>query len=217
MTAPAPAAGPDDPRGRRFLRHLATPLAFLALALAAPALTAGGDGALSVALLVAAFALGVAGIVGAVLQVRAERRDGRVRVAAGLAAFTLPLAVTLVPAALALAALFGDEDGWAVLGALVISVPLAAVVALTGLLAAIVAASARQYPGRAAASSVLCTALVPLALVLFVPLQSAGLALASVVLAGLLLLAALVTGLVAVASGGAPGAGTPETAQNPYL
>ena len=222
MMAPGPTAGPDDPRGRRFLSYVATPLALVALALAAPALTADDDGVLSVALLVAASALAVTGIVGAVLQVRAERRNGRVRVAAGLAAFTLPLAVTLVPAAMALALLFGDEDGWAVLGALVISVPLAAVVALIGLLAAIVAASARQYPGRAAAASVLCTALVPLALVLFVPLQAVGLALASAVLAGLLLLAALVTGLVAAASGGAPHAGAPAASagavrQNPYL
>jgi hypothetical protein len=212
----AVAAGTESP-GRRFLRHLATPLALAALLLAAPALATGDDGVLAVVLLVAAFALAVAGITGAVLRVRAERREGRVRVAAGLAAFTLPLAVTLVPAAVGLAAVFGDEDGWAVLGALFISVPLAAVVALTGLVAAIVAASARHYPGRAAAASVLCTALVPVALVLFVPLQAAGLALASAVLAGLLLTAALVTGLVAVVSGGAQRPGAPETARNPYL
>jgi hypothetical protein len=203
--------------GRRFLHHLATPLALAALLLAVPALAAGDDGVLAVVLLVAAFALAVAGITGAVLRVRAERRQGRVRVAAGLAAFTLPLAVTLVPTAVALAALFGDEAGWAVLGALFISVPLAAVVALAGLIAAIVAASARQYPDRAAAASVLCTALVPVALVLFVPLQAAGLALASAVLAGLLLTAALVTGVVAVVSGGAPRAGAPGASQNPYL
>lgn len=204
-------------RGHRVLRHLATPLALAALLLAAPSLTAGDDGALAVMLLVAAFVLAVAGTTGAVLEVRAGRRDGRVRIASGLAAFTLPLAVALVPAALALAALFGDEAGWAVLGALFISVPLAAVVALAGLIAAIVAASARQYPGRAAAVSVVCTALVPVALALFVPLQAAGLALVSAVLAGLLLLAALVSAVVAVVSDGAPRARTPGTAQNPYL
>jgi hypothetical protein len=120
----------------------------------------------------------------------------------------------------ALAALFGDEDGWAVLGALVISIPLAGAVTLVGLISAIVAASAGQYPSRVAAISVLSTALVPVALVLFVPLQAAGAAAASVVLSGLLLLAALVTGLLAVASGTTP-AGTrnaPEdtAAQNPY-
>jgi hypothetical protein len=212
----AVAAGTEG-TGHRFLCHLATPLALAALLLAVPALTAGDDGVLAVVLLVAAFALAIAGITGAVLRVRAERREGRVRVAAGLAAFTLPLAVTLVPAAVALAALFGDEDGWAVLGALFISVPIAAVVALTALVAAIVAASARQYPGRAAGASVLCTALVPVALVLFVPLQAAGLALASAVLAGLLLAAALVTGLVAVVSGGSPRAGATGAARNPYL
>lgn len=219
----AGTAGTAGGRGRSFLRHLATPLALTALVLAVPSLTVDDGGALTVLVLLAAFALAVAAIVGAVLDVRTERRAGSVRVAASFAAGTIPLAIALVPAAVALATLFGDEAGWAVLGALFISVPLAAVVALLGLVAAIVAASAGQYPGRMAAASVLCTALVPAALALFVPLQAAGLALGSAVLAGLLLLAALVTGLTAVASAGtSTGTGTPEnpetatTPENPY-
>ncbi|MDI3330724.1 MAG: hypothetical protein QJR09_08310 [Micrococcus sp.] len=222
----AGGTGEADSRGRRCLRYLATPLALLALGLAVPALAADDDGALAVLALATAFALALAAIAGAVLDVRAERRAGRVRVAAGLAAGTVPLAVTVVPVAVALATVSGDESGWAVLGALFVSVPLAAVVALLGLVAAIVAASARQYAGRAAATSVLCTALIPVALLLFVPLQAAGAAVASAVLAGLLLLAALVTGLAAVGSGGARGDGSPRAGtpaapadaapQNPY-
>ncbi|MGM7671111.1 hypothetical protein [Microbacterium sp. A93] len=194
---PAAAAEPEW-RGRRFLRHVATPLGMACLVLILPLMDALEAWGLAILLLVAAAALAIAAIVGAVLDFRSLAGTGEPRAGHLTGDVAVPASVLVVPASLALGGLMGG--GWAVLGALVIGAGAAVLCALVGLVGVLYSVFSGRYVPLTARVSTLATALVFVAAASFLPLQDSGAGLVSFIAAGALLLLAVVAGLVTVLS-----------------
>lgn len=184
--------------GRRFLRHLATPLGLACLALILPLLDAVQIGRSAWLPLVFAVVLAIAAVAGAVLDYRALGETGVPRAGHLVGELGVPASILVLPVALLCGGLAGG--GWAMLGALVIGLLVAALVALIGLIGVLLSAFSGRYASGAARSSVIATALVFVAATTFIPFQSAGAALVSVIATVILLLAALGSGLAAVLS-----------------
>ncbi|NUL45981.1 hypothetical protein F7P69_12370 [Cellulosimicrobium funkei] len=197
-SADAAAASAMEGTGRRFLRHLATPLALACLALILPLLDAVEIGQGAWLPLVFAVVLAIAAVAGAVLDFRALGGTGAPRAGHLVGELGVPAAILVIPVALLFGGLAGG--GWAMLGALVIGLMVASLVALIGLIGVLISAFSGRYASGAARASVIATALVFVAAATFIPFQSAGAALVSVIATALLLLVALGTGLAAVLS-----------------
>ncbi|VXB78638.1 hypothetical protein [Citricoccus sp. K5] len=194
----ADAAAAMERTGRRFLRHLATPLGLACLALILPLLDVVQSGQGAWLPLVFAVVLAIAAVAGAVLDYRALGGTEVPRAGRLVGELGVPASILVIPVALLLGGLAGG--GWAMLGALVIGLMVAALVALIGLIGVLFSAASGRYASRAARSSVIATALVFVAAATFIPFQSTGAALVSVMATALLLLVALGSGLVAVLS-----------------
>lgn len=194
----ADAATAMEGTGRRFLRHLATPLGLACLALILPLLDVVQTGMGAWLPLVFAVVLAIAAVAGAVLDFRALAGTGVPRAGHLVGELGVPASILVIPVALLFGGLAGG--GWAMLGALVIGLLVAALVALVGLIGVLISAFTGRYTSGAARSSVIATALVFVAAATFIPFQSAGAALISVITAAILLLMALGSGLVAVLS-----------------
>lgn len=196
---PAAAAEPEL-RGRRFIRHVATPLGMACLVLILPMMDALESWGLAVLLLVAAAALAGVAIVGAVLDFRSLAGTGEPRAGHLPGDVAVPASVLVVPAALALGGLMGG--GWALLGALVLGAGVAGLCGLVGLIGVLYSVFSGRYASLAARVSSLATALVVVAAAAFLPLQDSGAGLFSVLAAGALLLVAVGAGVVTVVSAG---------------
>lgn len=184
--------------GRRFLRHLATPLGLACLALILPLLDVVQTGQGAWLPLVFAVVLAVAAVAGAVLDFRALGGTGVPRAGPLVGELGVPASILVIPVALLFGGLAGG--GWAMLGALVIGLLVAALVALIGMVGVLISAFSGRYASRAARYSVIATALVFVAAMTFIPFQSAGASLVSVIATATLLLVALGSGLAAVLS-----------------
>lgn len=194
---PAAAAEPER-AGRRFLRHVATPLGMTCLVLILPLMDALESWGLAILLIVAAGALALAAIVGAALDFRCLAGTGVPRAGHLPGDVAVPASVLVIPASLALGGLMGG--GWGVLGALVIGAGVAGLSALVGLIGVLYSVFSGRYVSRAALISSLATALVFIAAATFLPLQDSGAGLISFIAAGALLLIAVVAGIVTVAA-----------------
>ncbi|MGW9550116.1 hypothetical protein ACWG8W_03585 [Citricoccus zhacaiensis] len=194
----ADAATAMEGTGRRFLRHLATPLGLACLALILPLLDVVQTGLGAWLPLVFAVVLAIAAVAGAVLDFRALAGTGVPRAGHLVGELGAPASILVIPVALLFGWLAGG--GWAMLGALVIGLLVAALVALVGLIGVLISAFSERYASGAARSSVIATALVFVAAATFIPFQSAGAALVSVIATAILLLVALGSGLAAVLS-----------------
>lgn len=93
---PAAAAEPEL-RGRRFMRHVATPLGMACLVLILPLMDALEAWGLAILLLVAAAALAIAAIVGAVLDFRSLAGTGQPRAGHLPGDVAVPASVLVVP------------------------------------------------------------------------------------------------------------------------
>ncbi|MFB9071983.1 hypothetical protein ACFFIO_13045 [Citricoccus parietis] len=196
--AAAAAAIAMEGTGRRFLRHLATPLGLACLALILQLLDVVQTGLGAWLPLVSAVVLAIAAVAGAVLDYRALGGTGVPRAGHLVGELGVPASILVIPVALLFGGLAGG--GWAMLGALVIGLLVAALVALIGLIGVLISAFSGRYASGAARSSVIATGLVFVAAATFIPFQSAGAALVSVIATAFLLLVALGSGLVAVLS-----------------
>ncbi|NUL47480.1 hypothetical protein F7P69_20080 [Cellulosimicrobium funkei] len=184
--------------GRRFLRHLATPLGLACLALVLPLLDVVETGQGAWLPLVFAVVLAIAAVAGAVLDFRALGGTRVPRAGPLVGELGVPASILVIPVALLFGGLAGG--GWAMLGALVIGLLVAALVALVGLIGALISAFSGRYASRPARSSVIATALVFVAAATFIPFQPSGASLVSVIATAILLLVALGCGLAAVLS-----------------
>ncbi len=206
--APVPDDGPAgtaadatsamESTGRRFLRHLATPLGLACLALVLPLLDAVETGLGAWLPLVCAVVLAIAAVAGAVLDFRALAGTGVPRAGHLVGDLGVPASIPVIPVALLFGGLAGG--GWAMLGALVIGLMVAALVALVGLIGVLISAFSGRYASRPARYSAIATALVFAAATTFVPFQSAGASLVSVIATAILLLVAVGCGLATVLS-----------------
>lgn len=192
------AAAAMEGTGRRFLRHLATPLGLACLALVLPLLDAVETGQGAWLPLVFAVVLAGAAVAGAVLDFRSLGGTGVPRAGALVGEVGVPGSILVIPVALLFGGLAGG--GWALLGALVIGLLVAALVALVGLIGVLHSVFSGRYASRAARYSVIATALVFVAAATFIPFQSAGASLVSVTATAALLLVGLGSGLAAVLS-----------------
>ncbi|REE04041.1 hypothetical protein [Citricoccus muralis] len=206
-SAPAPgvgsaavpgAAAETERTGRRFLRHLATPLALTCLALILPLMDFAENGQVALLLVVLATALALAAVIGAVLDFRSLAGTAVPRAARLVGELAVPSTVLVVPLAALLGGVMGG--GWAFFTALIIGALAAGFVALLGLIGVLVAVFSGHYASGAAKVSMVATSLVFIPAVMFIPFQSAGIVPISLALAGALLLTALVAGVLAVAS-----------------